>query len=358
MYRVIKRGDRTSYQFPKIHQIDHHINYTRYAFSLLNGIDPELLTKKRWALRQVLGSNIEINGSLKNFSITVHHKSLPKMLNYSYGVIHSHIEKMELPVCIGQDIYGNPVSWDFADLETLLISGEIGAGKSSLMRVILTTWVKYTSPEELRLVLVDLKRADLGLFHGIDHVDALCFEAKDMRKPFALLRAEMYRRGDLLLEHGVTHISRLPFKLPRIVVVIDEMSIVKRETDLVEMIQQFASQGRALGVHTIIAMQRPDADLLNSALKANLRVRISGRQADAINAKVAGVIGAEEIDAAARGRMKIKIDEVKEFQAFFLDEGACKELLSPYKTLVKDPEPELEVVSQSIFGLLEKEEQR
>jgi len=179
-----------------------------------------------------------------------------------------------------------------------------------------------------------------------------------MRKPFALLRAEMYRRGDLLLEHGVTHISRLPFKLPRIVVVIDEMSIVKRETDLVEMIQQFASQGRALGVHTIIAMQRPDADLLNSALKANLRVRISGRQADAINAKVAGVIGAEEIDAAARGRMKIKIDEVKEFQAYFLDEGACKEILSPYKTLVKEPEAELEVVSQSIFGLLEKEEQR
>ena len=63
IYRVIKRGDRTSYQFPKIHQIDHHINYTRYAFSLLNGIDPELLTKKRWALRQVLGSNIEVNGS-------------------------------------------------------------------------------------------------------------------------------------------------------------------------------------------------------------------------------------------------------------------------------------------------------
>ncbi|MEH7072295.1 FtsK/SpoIIIE domain-containing protein, partial [Priestia megaterium] len=202
IYRIVKRGDRTSYLFPKIHQIDHHINYTRYAFSLLNGIDPELLTKKRWALRQVLGSNIEINGSLKNFSITVHHKSLPKMLNYHYEVIHPHIEKMELPVCIGQDIYGSPISWDFADLETLLISGEIGAGKSSLMRVILTTWVKHTSPEELRLVLVDLKRADLGLFHVIEHVDALCFEAKDMRKPFALLRAEMYRRGDLLLEHG------------------------------------------------------------------------------------------------------------------------------------------------------------
>ncbi|MFD0085097.1 chromosome partitioning protein ParA, partial [Priestia megaterium] len=65
-----------------------------------------------------------------------------------------------------------------------------------------------------------------------------------------------------------------------------------------------------------------------------------------------------EIDAAARGRMKIKIDEVKEFQAFFLDEGACKELLSPYKTLIHDSEPDIKVEPQSIFGLLEKEEQR
>jgi DNA segregation ATPase FtsK/SpoIIIE, S-DNA-T family len=56
--------------------------------------------------------------------------------------------------------------------------------------------------------------------------------------------------------------------------------------------------------------------------------------------------------------MKIKIDEVKEFQAFFLDEEACKEPISPYKTRVKDPEPQLEVVPQSIFGLLGKEEQR
>jgi S-DNA-T family DNA segregation ATPase FtsK/SpoIIIE len=103
-------------------------------------------------------------------------------------------------------------------------------------------------------------------------------------------------------------------------------------------------------------MQRPDADLLNSALKANLRVRISGRQADAINAKVAGVLGAEEIDAAARGRMKIKIDNVKEFQAYFLDEEACKEMLSSYKTRVIDPAPQLEVVPQPLFGLLEEEQ--
>src|SRR6185312_4856422 len=84
IYRMVKRGDRTSYLFPKIHQIDNHHTYTRYAFSLLNGIDPELLNKKRWALRQVLGSNIEINGSLKNFSLTVHHKDLPTMLKYDY----------------------------------------------------------------------------------------------------------------------------------------------------------------------------------------------------------------------------------------------------------------------------------
>ncbi|MGG0509341.1 hypothetical protein ABE078_17875 [Priestia megaterium] len=59
------------------------------------------------------------------------------------------------------------------------------------MCVILTTWVKYTLPDHLRLVLADFKRADLGLFHGIEHVAALCFEAKDMRKSFTLLRAKI-----------------------------------------------------------------------------------------------------------------------------------------------------------------------
>ncbi len=73
----------------------------------------------------------------------------------------------------------------------MLISDKIGAGKSNLMRVILTTWVKYTLPDNLRLALLDLKRADLGLFHRIEHVDALCFEAKDMGKPFTLLRAKV-----------------------------------------------------------------------------------------------------------------------------------------------------------------------
>ncbi|WKG33402.1 hypothetical protein [Priestia aryabhattai] len=153
IYRAIKRGDLTSYQFPKIHRIDHQNTYTRYAFSLLNGIDPELLNKKRWGLRQVLGSNIEVNGILKNFSITFYYQNLPKILKCNYEVIHPHIEKMELPVYI----YGGPVSWYFADLERLLISGEIGAGKGSLMRFILTTWVKYASPEDLRLALIDLK---------------------------------------------------------------------------------------------------------------------------------------------------------------------------------------------------------
>ena len=103
------------------------------------------------------------------------------------------------------------------------------------MQFILTTWVKYKSLDDLRLVLVPPKIADLELFHGIDHVDEFCFEDKEMKKPCALLWAEMYRCRDLLLEHGVTHISRLPFTTDYRR---NCLSIIKRETDLVEKIQQ------------------------------------------------------------------------------------------------------------------------
>lgn len=356
IYRSVKRGDRTVFMFPKIHAIDDHADYTRYTFSLINGIDPRLVRDKAWALRQVLGSSLEIKGDLKNFTITLHHKKLPKLVKYDYNDFLPEIERMELPVCVGKDIYGNYISYDMADLETLLISGEIGAGKSSLLRAILTTWIQFKQTEDLRLLLADLKRADLGLFHNVAHVDSLLFEAKEMLIPFKQLRAEMYRRGDLLLENGVTHIKDLPFKLPRIVTVVDEMSIIKKDKDLVEIIEQIASQGRALGVHLIIAMQRPDADLLKSALKSNLRVRISGRQADATNAKVAGVPGAHEIDAGARGRMMIKIDNIQTFQGVFLDDDECKRIIEPYK--IKRQSPVKMAVStalptKDIFDLLE-----
>ncbi|GFZ69046.1 hypothetical protein PSE10B_55680 [Pseudomonas amygdali pv. eriobotryae] len=351
IYRSSKRGDRTVYMYPKIHAIDDNETYTRYTFSLLNGINPKLFDDKLWAIKQVLGSNVEINGKLKNFSITVHKKTMPKLVKYDYDDFKPEIERMELPVVVGKSIYGKYISYDMAELETLLVSGEIGAGKSSLLRAVLTTLIKSNSPDELRLVLADLKRADLGLFHGVEHVDSLSFEAKEMIRPFTKLRAEMYRRGDLLLEHGVTHIKGLPFKLPRIVTVVDEMSIVKKERDLVELIEQIASQGRALGVHLIIAMQRPDADLLKSALKSNLRVRISGRQADATNAKVAGVPGAEQIDAGARGRMMIKIDDIQAFQGVFLDEEDCKRMIAPFKKDVPiEQTAQTEQLIESIFG--------
>lgn len=351
VYKSYKRGDRTVHQYPRIHHIDNTDSYTRYSFSLINGINPKVLDDKLWAIKQVLGSNVEVNGKLKNFSITVHKKSMPKLVKYDYEDFKPEIERMELPVVVGKSIYGKYISWDMAELETLLVSGEIGAGKSSLLRAILTTLIKSKSPDEMRLVLADLKRADLGLFHGVEHVDSLSFEAKDMIKPFTKLRAEMYRRGDLLLKHGVTHIKGLPFKLPRIVTVVDEMSIVKKERDLVELIEQIASQGRALGVHLIIAMQRPDADLLKSALKSNLRVRISGRQADATNAKVAGVPGAHEIVAGARGRMMIKIDDVQAFQGVFLDEEECKRMIAPFKKDVPiEQSAPIEQPVESIFG--------
>lgn len=356
IYKSSKRGDRTVYSFPKVRGVEITDDYTRYDITLLNGIDPKLLESKDWALKQVLGKNIEVSGKLKDFTITVHNKELPSLIRYNYQDFLPLIKKMKLPICVGKDIYSRYIIYDMAELETLLISGEIGAGKSSLVRALLTTLIQYKRKDELRLVLIDLKRADLGLFNGVEHVDSLSFEAKSMRKPLMELRKEMYRRGDLLLEHGVTHIKELPFKLPRILTVIDEMSIIKKEKDLVEIIEQIASQGRALGCHLIIAMQRPDADLLKSGMKANLRVRISGRQADSTNAKVAGVPGSENIDATARGRMLIKIDDVQEFQSLLLEAEDCKRILEPFKRPKDIPKAPVKVKSEGIFGLLDEKE--
>lgn len=361
LYRTRKKANQISYQYPHIQDVKVTKGYTRYVFTLLNGMNPSKIYENDWALKQVLGKTIEIKGDLKQFVVTVHRKGLPSYVPYCYNEFVSEIQGMELPIICGKDAYNQYVSYDMAKFETLLLTGEIGAGKSSLLRAIITTLIQYRKPDELRFVLVDLKRADLGIFEHVSHVEGVYVSAKEMHHPFKKLKVEMSKRGDLLRQHEVSHIEHLPDKIPRLVVVIDEMSIIRKEKELISLTEDIASQGRALGIHLILAMQRADSKMLESgSLKNNMRVRISGRQSDSINAKVAGVPGAEEIGIAERGRMKMKLDEVMEFQSVFLSEEEAKKIIRPYKVnsvLAESAVIPPSNLSQPLpFGILEEEE--
>jgi len=212
------------------------------------------------------------------------------------------IKKMELPSFLGRDIFGEPVTFDVADMPHLLMAGATGAGKSVGINSIILSILMTRSPEECKLILVDPKQVELSFYRGIPHL--ISPVVSDMKKvPFILdwLVRKMEERYDLLARIGVRDITafnklgdkkvrdKLGIKedeeavvdtyLPRIMIVIDEladlMMLSTASKDVESNIQRLAQKSRAVGLHVVLATQRPSVDVITGIIKANLPCRIS-----------------------------------------------------------------------------------
>lgn len=349
IYRAI--NDRKI--FPAIKSVNITADSTIITIKLPTGLDPDTLTDNLYVFQQVFGKNVVIDGEIKHFTITVYNRGLPRKLPYKLSDWQSIIAGMSLPVVIGRDINNQPIAFDLADYPHLLVSGETGSGKSSLLRAILTTLMLAKQPTDVRFLLGDLKRSEFGLYRNIEHVDGVHITAPTLLPALRVIKVEMERRGDLLDKHDVPHIKDLPVKLPYIIVAIDEVALMRREKEIMAIIEDISSVGRSLGVLLILSMQRPDAEVLNGRLKNNLTVRISGRQSNKRNANVAGVDGAEKIKITDKGRMIFALDEPIEVQTPLLEYDKAKALLQPLKTKTANAEQ----TNDFEFGLLEEDVQ-
>jgi DNA segregation ATPase FtsK/SpoIIIE, S-DNA-T family len=324
-------GDNGRYRYPTIHDVDITDKYTRYVITLPNGLHPDKLKEGEFALRQVLGHYVEIIGKVKRFTITVHRKGMPDEFAYNYKEVLPHITEMELPIIVGRNIYNQYVAFDISTYPHLLLTGETGSGKSSLLRAALCTLIQYKNPSDLRLILGDMKMSEFGIYRRIPHVQDICMDAKSLLKALLEVRKELKKRGKLLEQFEVNHISELSFKLPWILVCIDEVALLKKEKEIMQIIEDISSIGRSLGILLALSCQRADAQLLDGKLKNNLTVRLSGRQSNETNSRVAGVPGAHEIDISQRGRMILVLEEPTEVQSPFLSNEQAKKILAPFK---------------------------
>ncbi len=346
-----KVGDRMLY--PAIKRVELADNYTRYTVKLPAGMKPETLTDKIYVFQQTLGKHVNIDGEIRYFTITVYHHGLPSKVPYRLSDWQATVDEMKLPIIVGRDRNNEPVAFDLADYPHVLISGETGSGKSSLLRAVLTTLMLGKQPADVRFVLGDLKRSEFGLYRRMPHVDGVHITASTLLPALRLIDAEMKRRGSLLDKREVTHISELPEKFPYYIVAIDEVALLRKEKEVMAIIEDISSIGRSLGVLLMLSMQRPDAEVLNGRLKNNLTVRISGRQSNKRNAGVAGVDGAEQIKISDKGRMIFALDEPVEVQTPWLAFDDAKRLLAPLKT---EPAVELtpaEPAHEFKFGMLD-----
>jgi S-DNA-T family DNA segregation ATPase FtsK/SpoIIIE len=188
---------------------------------------------------------------------------------------------------IGRDIAGQNIIADMAKLTHLLIAGTTGAGKSVCMNTLITSMLYKASPEDLRFIMIDPKMVELDPYNGIPHLlSPVVTNAKRAAEALAWAATEMDNRYNLLMQRGKRDIvsyneevGKEPdgVKMPRIVVIIDEMADLMMEArkEVETSIARIAQKARACGLHLILATQRPEAKIVTGIIKANTPSRIA-----------------------------------------------------------------------------------
>ncbi|MCC7398386.1 MAG: DNA translocase FtsK 4TM domain-containing protein [Planctomycetes bacterium] len=217
-------------------------------------------------------------------------------------------ESAAIPLYLGKDVAGNPIVEDMARMPHLLIAGTTGSGKSVCINTILLSILMTRTPEQVKLILVDPKMVELQAYKRVPHL--CCDVVTNMKKAPSVLQwavDEMENRYALLSAAGVNHIrnynrlgateleKRLKREpdpervlLPYIVIVIDEfadlMNVAQNEVE--ELIQRLAQKSRAVGMHVILATQRPSSEVITGIIKANLPCQIAFKVNRRIDSRV------------------------------------------------------------------------
>jgi S-DNA-T family DNA segregation ATPase FtsK/SpoIIIE len=209
-----------------------------------------------------------------------------------------HRSASKLTFALGKTIHGEPYVADLATMPHLLIAGSTGTGKSVGLNSMLTSILYRATPDDVRLIMVDPKRLELGMYDDIPHLlspvvvdpkkasNALRWAVREMEERYKTLAAEgvrnieQYNRNirNILAETGSSD-PDAPRPLPFIVVVIDELAdlMMVAGNEVEESICRLAQMARAVGIHLILATQRPSVDVITGLIKANLPSRISFR---------------------------------------------------------------------------------
>lgn len=207
--------------------------------------------------------------------------------------------KSKSSFAVGKDIGGNCIVGNIARLPHMLIAGTTGSGKSVCMNSIIISLLYKASPDDVKLIMVDPKMVELGIYNGIPHL--LIPVVTDPKKAAGSLQwavAEMMRRYKAMSDAGVRDIESFNSmidsqqldgkKLPQVVVIIDELAdlMLVAAKEVEESICRIAQMGRAAGIHLIIATQRPSADVITGLMKANIPSRIAFSVASAMESRI------------------------------------------------------------------------
>jgi S-DNA-T family DNA segregation ATPase FtsK/SpoIIIE len=216
-----------------------------------------------------------------------------------------HKAKSRLTIAMGKDINGRIRTADLAAMPHVLIAGSTGSGKSVAINAMIMSLLYRTTPAQVRLILVDPKRVELGMYEGVPHLfTPIITEPKLAANALRNAVREMERRLKLLASRSVRNIDQynklfegvMPSlfdsdveeePLPYIVIIIDELAdlMMLDRANVEESITRLAQMARAVGIHLILATQRPSVDVITGLIKANISTRISFRLATKVDSR-------------------------------------------------------------------------
>ena len=277
---------------------------TRYEVELEKGVRLSKLTTAADDIALSLGATgvriAAVPGKISVVGIEVPNRSVTTVslreVIDSQEFINS---KSKSSFAVGKDIGGNCIVGNIAKLPHMLIAGTTGSGKSVCMNSLIISLLYKASPDDVKLIMVDPKMVELGVYNGIPHL--LIPVVTDPKKAAGSLQwavTEMMRRYKAMSDAGVRDLESYNAivegqetegkKLPQVVVIIDELAdlMLVAAKEVEESICRIAQMGRAAGIHLVIATQRPSADVITGLMKANIPSRIAFAVASAMESRI------------------------------------------------------------------------
>jgi S-DNA-T family DNA segregation ATPase FtsK/SpoIIIE len=267
--------------------------------------------------------------------------------------------KTALSFVLGKDVAGAPWVSDLGKMPHLLVAGATGSGKSVCLNIVILSLLYTNSPDDLKLILVDPKRVEFPVYNNIPHL--LTPVITDVSKTVNALKwtlREMDRRFDVLSKFGARDIGsynqRAEEKMPYIIFMVDELAdlMVTAQSEIEGPIVRLSQMSRAVGIHLVLATQRPSVDVLTGLIKANIPARIAFAVASATDSRtILDQMGAEKL--LGRGDMLFQTSDMaspKRVQSAFVTEDEVRRVVEFLKSKYGLSEYEPEVTEKSGTG--------
>ncbi len=249
--------------------------------------------------------------------------------------------KGTLSFVLGKDVAGKPWVGDLAKMPHLLVAGATGSGKSVCLNTIIMSFLYTRSPDEVKFIMVDPKRVELQVYNGIPHlVTPVITRVPETVNALKWALREMDRRYDLLAKFGSRDLStyngRVEEKLPYLIIFIDELAdlMATSASEVEGPIVRLAQMSRAVGIHLVLATQRPSVDVITGLIKANIPGRIAFSVASATDSRtILDQQGAEKL--LGRGDMLYSTAEMamlKRIQGSFVSEPEIQRVVEFIKS--------------------------